>query len=271
MLLQELESILTNRLAPKIYRLDSEIYGLQYSQGKSNKSLKKVLLTIDLSIEALHCALQNKVNLIISHHGLVNNPINKFNQNLIKKLVLLSKYPISIFVLNSPFIAAEGGISETLAKVLYLESVQAFYIKNDKGVKVPIGRICAPKFYPPENKKLSLEDLVYRFTTSFNISSVRDVGDLKKKIRKICIVGGNHPDINFLTKALNSGCDCYISGEISYLDAVYGRDIGLSLIEAPHHEIATVTLNKLCNILSLEFPYVEFFLFESKNPFKTFI
>ena len=64
MLLQELESILTEKLAPKIFRLDSEVYGLQYNQGKSNKRLKKVLLTIDLSIGALHYALQNKVNLI---------------------------------------------------------------------------------------------------------------------------------------------------------------------------------------------------------------
>ena len=271
MLLQELESILTEKLAPKIFRLDSEVYGLQYNQSKSNKRLKKVLLTIDLSIGALHYALQNKVNLIITHHGLVSNPIKKFNQSLIKKLILLNKYPISIFVLNSPFIAAEGGISETLAKVLYLESVQAFHIKNNRGIKVPIGRICVPKYYSPKNNKMTLEDLILRFRTSFNLSSVRFVGDLKRSIRKICIIGGNFPDIKFLTKALKFGCDCYISGKISYFDAVYGRDIGLSLIEAPYYEIAIVTLNKLCNILSLEFPYVEFLLFESKNPFRTFI
>ncbi|MHA1913567.1 MAG: Nif3-like dinuclear metal center hexameric protein [Promethearchaeota archaeon] len=271
MLLQEIESILTNKFAPRIFRIDSEVYGLQYNQGKSSKSLKKVMLTIDLSIEALHCALQNKVNLIISHHGLVNNPINRFNQNLIKKLVLLNKYPISIFVLSSSFIAAEGGVSETLANVLYLELEKAFHIKNSKGIKIPIGRICIPKYYPPENKMMTLEDLILRLKTNFNLTTIRFVGDLRKAIRKICVVGGNSLDEKYLTKALKSGCDCYISGKISYFDATYGRDTGLSLIEAPHYEIEIVTLNKLCNVLSLEFPYVEFLLYESKDPFKTYI
>lgn len=270
MLLQEIQSILVNKLAPKTFRLNSEFYGLQYNQSKSSKLLKKVLLTIDLSIEALHYALQNKVNLIISHHGLVNNPIYMFNQNLIKKLTLLNRYPISIFVLNSAFIAAEGGVSETLANVLYLELVKAFNIKNDKDIKVPIGRVCTPKYYPPINKKLTLEDLILRLKANLNLTTVMYVGDLKKPIRKICIVGGDTPDVKYLTKALKLGCDCYISGRFSYFAAIYGKSTGLSLIEAPHYEIEIVTLKKLCNILSLEFPYVEFLLFESNDPFKTY-
>ena len=94
MLLQEIQSILINKLSPKIFKLNSEIYGFQYNQNRVNKSIKKVMLTLDLSIEALHFAVKNKVNLVISHHGLINNSINKFNQNLINKLTLLTRYPI---------------------------------------------------------------------------------------------------------------------------------------------------------------------------------
>ncbi|MFX1480698.1 MAG: Nif3-like dinuclear metal center hexameric protein, partial [Promethearchaeota archaeon] len=120
MLLQEIQSILQNKLIPKKFRLNSELYGLQYCQNRTNKLIKRVMLTIDLTIEALHYAVKNKVNLIISHHSLIKNPIEEFNQNIINKLTLLTKYPISIFVLNSAFIAAEGGVSETIANALYL-------------------------------------------------------------------------------------------------------------------------------------------------------
>ncbi|MHA1931890.1 MAG: Nif3-like dinuclear metal center hexameric protein [Promethearchaeota archaeon] len=268
MILQEIHSILLEKFSPKSYKLNSEIYGLQYGQNRINKVIKKVMLTIDLSIEALHFAVKNKINLIISHHSLINNPIHTFNQNLVNKLTLLTKYPISIFVLNSSFIAAEGGVSETIAKALYLNLEKTFEIKNYKGVKVPIGRICSPKYYLKKDQKMTLEDLLKRIKTNLELTHVLYVGSLSSTINKVCIVGGDTPNIKYLKKAMNLECDCYISGKINYMDAIFGRDTGLTLVEASHYKIEILALKKLSNILSLEFPYVEFLLFESGDPFK---
>ncbi|MHA2007437.1 MAG: Nif3-like dinuclear metal center hexameric protein [Promethearchaeota archaeon] len=268
---QEIQKILKNKLSPKTFKLNSDIYGLQYSHGRHDKLIKRVMLTIDLSIEALHFALQNKINLIISHHGLVQNSINTFHQHLVNKLILLNKYPISIFVLNSSFIAAEGGVSDTLVNALYLNCVKTFDIKNSKGIKVPIGRICTPKDYLNNKKKLTLEDLIKRIKTNLNLTHLLYVGDLKKIIKKICIVGGDTPNINYLKKALTLGCDCYISGNINYFDAILGRDAGLLIIGTSHYMVENLALKKLCNILSLEFPLVEFFLFESRDPFSIYL
>ena len=268
MFLQEIHSILLKKLSPKSYKLNSEIYGLQYGKNRINNIIKKVMLTIDLSIEALHFAVRNKVNLIISHHSLIKDPINTFNQNLINKLTLLTKYPISIFILNSSFIAAEGGVSETIAEALYLNIEKTFEINNYKGVKVPIGRICSPKYYLKKDQKMSLKNLLKRIKTNLELTHVLYVGNLNNKINKICIVGGDTPNIKYLRKALNLECDCYITGKIDYMDAIFGRDTGLTLIEASHYKIEIIALKKLSNILSLEFPYVEFLLFESGDPFK---
>jgi len=271
MLLQEIQSILINKLSPKIFKLNSEIYGFQYIQNRVNKSIKKVMLTLDLSIEALHFAVKNKVNLIISHHGLINNSINKFNQNLINKLTLLTRYPIAIFVLNSSFIAAEGGVSETIANALYLNLERTFDIKNNKGIKIPIGRICTPRYYLNDNQIMILEDLIKRIKTHLDLTHVSYVGDIKKTIKKICIVGGDTPNIQYLKKASALGCDCYISGRIDYFGAIFSRDIRLALIESSHYKIEILALKKLCNVLSLEFPYVEFTLFESLDPYRIYI
>ena len=270
MFLQEIHSILLEKFSPKIYKLTSEIYGLQYGQNRINKVIKKVMLTIDLSVEALHFAVKNKVNLIISHHSLFKDPIKKFNQNLVNKLTLLTKYPISIFVSNSSFIAAEGGVSETIAKALYLNLEKTFEIKNYKGVKVPIGRICSPKCYLKKDQKMTLDSLLKRIKTNLELTHVLYVGNLNTTINKICIVGGDTPNIKYLKKALNLRCDCYITAKISYTDAIFGRDSGLILIEASHYKIEILALKKLSNILSLEFPHVEFLLFESRDPFKIY-
>ncbi len=271
MLLQEIKAILKNRLSPKPFRMNSEIYGMHYGKNNNSKLIKKVMFTIDLSLEAIHFALKNKVNLIISYHSLINKPIKKFNQIIINKLSLLSKYPFSIFVLNSSFIAAEGGISDTIVEVLYLKLETIFQVKNNKGIKIPIGRICSPMIYLNKKHPFTLENLIKRIKTNLGLGNVSYVGDLKSVIKKICIVGANISNIDHINKAMKLGCDCYISGKINYFDAIFARDIGLNLIETSYYENGLLAMKKLSNILSLEFPQVEFIIFESKNPIKTYI
>jgi dinuclear metal center YbgI/SA1388 family protein len=272
MFLHQIEELLTHKLSPKIYKLDSEIYGFQYNQNKLDKSVKKVMLTIDLSVNALHFAVKNKINLIISHHSLIKKPTEKFNQDLINKLILLTKFPIAIFVLNSSFIAAEGGVSETIADVLYLNIERTFDIKNDKGIKVPIGRICTPKKYlNNNNQELTLEALIKRIKTHLELAHISYVGDLKKTVKKICVVGGDTLNPRYLRKVKALNCDCYISGRFDYFSATYGRDLGIALIETSHYALEILTLKKMGNILSLEFPYIEFTIFESADPFNIYL
>ena len=141
MYLKEIVLLLEKKLSPKLFKLNSEVYGIQYGNSNPKKIIKKVMITLDLSIEAIHFAIIKKVNLIISYRGLIDKPIKNFNQNLVNKLSLLSKYPISIFVLNSSFIAAEEGISDTIMEALYFDLDRTFDIKNKIGEKIPIGRI----------------------------------------------------------------------------------------------------------------------------------
>ncbi|HEC36707.1 MAG TPA: hypothetical protein ENI29_00635, partial [bacterium] len=98
--LQEIKKYLSRKIAPKVFRLDSDIYGLQYDKKKSDRLIRKVVLTMDLSLEMIYFAVKNKIGLIIANNSLIHNPINKFNFILINKLSLLSKYPISIYVLS---------------------------------------------------------------------------------------------------------------------------------------------------------------------------
>jgi len=270
-LFQELKQILSKKLSPKAFRLNSEIYGLHYNKIRTNKIIKKVLLTIDLSLETIHFAIKNKVSLIISHHSLINKPIKNFTQNIIDKLALLSKYPISIYVLNSSFIAAEGGVSDTLVNTLYLKLEDTLEIKNKNGLKIPIGRICSPMNYPNEKNPFMLEDLIKRIKINLSLRSVSFVGDLGRVVKKICVIGGDISNTKLIKKAVNLGCDCYITGSINYFDAIFARDAGLNFIEVSHYNNEIIAMKRLYNVLSLEFPQVEFFIFESKNPFKIYI
>ena len=270
MYLKEIILLLEKKLSPKLFKLNSEVYGIQYGNSNPKKIIKKVMITLDLSIEAIHFAIKKKVNLIISYRGLIDKPIKNFNQNLVNKLSLLSKYPISIFVLNSSFIAAEEGISDTIMEALYFDLDRTFDIKNRIGERIPIGRICLPKDYPNQKQPLKLEGLMKRIKTTLCVKRISYVGDLNKIIKKICIVGGDNSNMESLERALKYGCDCYISCNINYKDAVFARDVQLCLITLCYYGSEIISLKKFCNVLSLEFPYEEIFLFESKDPFNTY-
>ncbi|MFX1237276.1 MAG: Nif3-like dinuclear metal center hexameric protein, partial [Promethearchaeota archaeon] len=118
--LKQLISFLKESYVPDSYVLEKEYYGIQY--GTHNLSnIKKVLLTINPSLSAIHYAIVNKFSLIISMFSLFNGSIKSFDISLMNKLKLASKHPLSIYVLNSSLIAASGGISDTLINTLYLK------------------------------------------------------------------------------------------------------------------------------------------------------
>jgi dinuclear metal center YbgI/SA1388 family protein len=270
MYLEEIETILKNRISPKCYQMDSEIYGFHYNRSNGEKIVKKIMITVDLSLETIHCAIKSKANLIISHHGLFQKTLRNFDPHLINKLSLLSRYPISIYILNTPFIAAEGGISETIMEAMYLKLERPLNIKNSKGIKIPIGRICYPEMYPGKQGKMNLETLLKRMKVNLNMKSIPYVGTLNKEINRIGIVGGSYVNEYLIRKIVRKGCDCYISFNIDHHLASLARDIGLVLIEASHYNSEIIALRKLCNYFSLEFPHTEFILFESKNPINFF-
>jgi len=270
MYLEEIRSLLEKKLSPKIYKLGSEVYGFHYGQMNKEKVVKKVLFTVDLTLDSIHYAIKNKVNLIISNHGLISTPIKKFNSSLINKLSLLSRYPISIFVLNSSFIAVEGGISETIMDMLYLNLDGPFSIKNNTGHTVPIGRICTPKAYIKGEKSMTFEDLLKRVKNNLQMNSITYVGDLNKIISKVCIVGSESFFMGYLKKAIKYECDCFISGAINHSIASYAKDLGLNLIQISHYKCDFLALKKLCNLLSLEFPYDEFIMYNSIDPLSNY-
>ncbi len=270
MYLEELSLFIKEEVAPQQFQKDSDIYGFHYGDYNNKKIIKRVMFSVDLSLKALHFAIKNKVNLIISLNGLVNESIKNFKPNLINKLSILSKYPISIFVLGYPFYAAEGGINDTIMDALNLKLNHPFEIKNYKGFHIPIGRICIPTLYPDSKESFTLEKLIHRVDSNLNIKPIRYLGELKKELNSICIVSGEDFLVKYFDELLNEGCDCYITEKINKAIISYAFDLGVNLLEFSFFNCELLALNKLCNFLSLKFPYDEFYFFNSRNPLKTY-
>ncbi|MFX0178355.1 MAG: Nif3-like dinuclear metal center hexameric protein [Candidatus Hodarchaeota archaeon] len=271
MYLEDIISLLENKIAPKSFNVDSEIYGIHYGSKQNDKVIKKVLLTVNLDLESIHFAIKNKVNLIISIYPLITEPLTKFNSNLINKLSLLSKFPITIFALNLAYMGAQGGVTDTIMEALYLQLDKIFEIKTSDKTSVPIGRICFPKRYIKNEKPITLETLIKRVKSNLKMKTVNYVGDIQKIIEKVCIIAGNLNFLKILKESIKEECDSFVIGNIDYFLASYAKDLGLTLIEVSQYEANLLSVKKLYNILSLQYPHEEFFIFDSKSPLKTYI
>ena len=68
----------------------------------------------------------------------------------------------------------------------------------------------------------------------FNLTGVRVLGDLNKKIKTIGVVGGSGAHDSDIFLAKKCGCDCYITGEVHLNNAQYAQYLNIALIEVNH-------------------------------------
>lgn len=265
MLLSQIITFLENRIAPKTLGLKNDIYGIQFGPKLEDRNIKKVMITLDPSLEAIIEAAKQKVTLVISHHGLTHRPIMYFHDNLVKKFHLLSISRVILFVLHTAFEAAQDGLTEILANRLFLRIEDLFYIQDESGNQAPLGRICAPENIINENSPFTLKKFLERIKKILNLKYLRYIGELDKELKKICIVGRLSSES--LLNAVEAGCDCYLTREVKNNEAVLARDLGLTLIETSHFESEIIGMRELHKVLSIEFPRDSILFFNSHDPF----
>jgi len=265
MLLSQITDFLEKKIAPKSFAFINDIHGIQFGPKFEDRNIKKIMITLDPSLNAIIEGVKQKVSLIISHHGLIHTPTKHFHENLIKKFYLLSSARIILFVINTAFEAAQNGISEIIANRLSLKIENLFELKDTSGKEIPLGRICTPERYLNNTKPFLLEDLINRIKKNLNLRYIRYIGKLNHEINKICII--ENISEKSLLNALKLNCDCMLTRDIRYETALIARDLNLDLIITPHFNSEIIGMKELYKILSIEFPRDFFIFFDSNDPF----
>ncbi len=264
--LKEIVKELENNLSPKVFNYDS-IYGVHYKPLSKRKIVGKIMVTLDLSEEAIDFALQKKVSLIISRYGLIHRPITRIDQRLIKKIAKLRNQIVFIFVLGSSFIVADDGVLDKIMDLLFIQSDESFNIKpKNKSVEIPIGKYGTPKYFPNQKEPFLLLELLNRIKNNFNVNPVTYVGNPDKIIERLFVIG-IPLGVDIINKALKyKNFDCWISGKISNNLAHFAKDNNVSGVEIPIYKAETEALKELHKSLSQEFYEAKFYLYESKDP-----
>lgn len=142
----------------------------------------------------------------------------------------------------------------------YEEVAYDIYHLENKGKIYGIGRIGELK------EQVDLFDFIKVVKHKLGISTVRLVGDVKMKVKKVAVCSGG--GMSMLDSAIASGADVYITGDAKYHDAQKALAEGIAVIDAGHYYTEHVIIPVLKKYIE-ELNNIE--VIESKvdsNPFK---
>lgn len=195
-----------------------------------------ILLTLDITSEAIDYAVKNRMNLIISHHPLVFRPLKGLStlDYVGKRLVRLTEKGIAAFTFHTRLDAVVGGVNDALAERLGLIDTEPFGPDGEK-----IGRI---GYVKPSDLVTFANDVKERLGCPY--VTVSDAGN---KIHRVAVLGGAGKD--YVISALKSGADSYVTGEMDYNSLLDSREMGLNVILAGHFYTENPVLEKLKNMI----------------------
>lgn len=226
---------LLEELMPSSLAEDWDNVGLML--GRKAKTVKKILLALDLTKEVVEQAIAQKTDLIITHHPAIFKKLkcvvdNDWQQDL---LLTLAENGIAVYSAHTNLDCVSAGVNDVLAKLLKLEDIETLDDSNGLG---RIGIVA----------KASLADYALLVKEALRADYLA-VGDAGRVVHRVAVCGGAGSDL--IKIALAKGADTLVTGDVKYHSAQEAVFSGLNIIDAGHQPTELPVLDKLADRLSL--------------------
>lgn len=174
-----------------------------------------VLCALDITNEVIDQAKAHGCNVILAHHPVIFKPVKRLSEQDV--FVRLAREGISAICAHTNLDKAENGVSHILA-----ERVGLTQITLSDGF-LYTGFL---------SKEMKMVEFAARAGQCLQASIQYTCPE--KMVRKIGVVSGAGGD--FFREAAAAGCDCLLTGEASYHEALDAQQMGLALAVAGHCE-----------------------------------
>ena len=198
--------------------------------GDAEASVSKILVALDASEAVVREAAEGRYDLLITHHPLIFNPINRVTRqdSVGKRVITLIENNIHLYAAHTNLDMAEGGTSDLLFEKLGLLE-KNFLLEPIDTPPFALGRVGT---LPIEMTLLEFCDYVKK---RLSLKTLRFAGNPGAKIKKAALCAGDASSLRYCREAVNKQCDVYITGDLRYHDAQDALAMGLNLIDATHY------------------------------------
>ena len=225
--------------------------------GNSEHRVEKVMLCLDITNASVAESLENKTDLIVTHHPVIFRGLNRLIEDEPKGSLLyaLIRNGINVYTAHTNLDNAISGINSHLAKMLGLNDIVIFGEGPGKAGIL--------------DSRMSLRDFIKHVKNVLDVPFVRLVGKADQGVQRVAVFSGSFDDN--LEAVIRSQADILVTGDIRYHTALDARESGLCIVDAGHFNTEKIVLPALAKALRGNFPEVEVYCFQKEeDPFKNY-
>ena len=188
---------------PKSLAVEWDVVG--FATNNSDIEVSNIMLTIDVTEEVVAEAITKSIDLIISHHPLILDP-NGISDIQTKRIQLRQKMEeinIALYVAHTNADIAQGGVNDSLAKVLGLQNIEAFGVEKMARKGNLTTQITLREFVN------LLSDKLPQVKGSIQVS-----GKLDSKVSKVGLCGGSGSSL--LEEVRKEDVDVFVTADLKH-------------------------------------------------------
>lgn len=252
---QDIIKLLENQ-SPAEYALEWDNVGLLV--GRRDKEVKKILIAVDATKDICQTAIDNKFDMIITHHPMFLSKLKKVNDDTVlgDKIISLIEAQICCYAMHTNF-DTKGGMAKEAAAMLGLMDSQVLEETfNSEGIG-QIGLL---------DINMTLEELACKVKDVFGLKNVMIYGNKDATVSKVAICPGSGKSV--VDIAIDKKADCLITGDIGHHTGLDAVEMGLFIIDASHYGVEKIFMNYICEYLKEACPSLEIDVLDVGVPFE---
>lgn len=158
--------------------------------GRKENEIKKIQISLDVTLKVIEEAIKNKVDLIISHHPIIFSSIKEINSDSLigKKILKLIENNISVYSLHTNLDSSNFGLNDLVGKKLGFENGK---ILDEIKENLYKGEIYTQKNiteeFEKENIKYKIEKMEIGYRFIFILRKEKIYNFIEKLKRKLLI------------------------------------------------------------------------------------
>lgn len=239
----ELREILSvfNKIAPNTYAEGWDNVGLLV--GREEKQVHKIMVALDPSSAVIEQAIQENVDLLITHHPLIFSGIKSVTSGhfITNRIVQLLQKDIAYYAMHTNFDKCH--MAGLVGKRLGLTDCQVLELEEDKSCGIGIaGKI---------EKAVSLKEFAIDVKEKMELDSIQVFGEPDREIQCIAIVPGSGKD--YVKRALLLGADVLLTGDLGHHNGLDALEQGLALLDGGHYGLEKVFVPYMTEVCQKEF------------------
>ena len=225
-------------LAPAEYACDWDNPG--FLAGRADKEIHKVFVALDATDEAVDQAIEEKADLLLTHHPLIFKALKKVNDEdfVSRRILRMIQADLCYVAMHTNFDSAPGCMADLAAERLGLLAEAPLEVTGEKdGMLFGIGKVgCLWK-------AMTVKELAGLVKERFGLPFVTVYGmeQIKGPVSRAAVSPGAGGSM--IAHGLAKGAEVLITGDIGHHSGIDAAAQGMAVIDAGHYGLEHIFMS----------------------------